>query len=158
MEPGRDDVAQMVGALMAVMGGIERAKRKGDAARLVALQAVAVAGRIRPSDIAAETAVHQSTVTRQIQALERVGFVRIDADPDDRRSCWVTLTDAGRTEVERLTEIGLSRFALFVADWDVDEVRTLGRLLEKLATSKAAVALREQAQSTGRSWQRRTPS
>ena len=61
---------------------------------------------------------------------------------------------AGRKELDRLTQIGLSRFALFVADWDAEEVRTLGRLLEKLAVSKAAVGEREQ-RSAGRAWQKR---
>ena len=38
------------------------------------------------------------------------------ANDGDGRSCLVSLTDEGRHELVRLREIGLDRFALFVAD------------------------------------------
>jgi DNA-binding MarR family transcriptional regulator len=144
----------MVAALMTVMSGLERARRHGDASTLAALQIVAARGPVRPSDIAAELGVHQSTVTRQVRALEAAGHVAVNADPDDRRSCFITLTDAGRGEIDRLTEIGLSRFALFVDDWEPEDVRTLGRLLTKLEHAKAAVGQRE-PRSDGRHWQKK---
>jgi DNA-binding MarR family transcriptional regulator len=154
MKPSRDDVQQMVAALVSVNSGMERARRQGDASILVTLQVIAVRGQVRPSDIAAELGVHQSTITRQVRTLEAAGQVTVEADPADRRSCFIALTDAGRREIDRLTEIGLSRFALFVADWDAEEVRTLGRLLAKLERSKAAVSQREQIPG-GRPWQKK---
>jgi len=156
MKPSRDDVQQMVAALVSVSSGMERARRRGDASTLVTLQAIAARERVSPSDIAGELGVHQSTVTRQVRALEAAGQVTVDADPADRRSCFIALTDAGRSEIDRLTEIGLSRFALFVADWDAEEVRTLGRLLAKLEHSKAAVSQREPIPG-GRPWQKKKP-
>lgn len=42
-------------------------------------------------------------------------------------------------ERQRPVPVGLDRFALFVADWEPDEVRTLTALLDKLERSKAAV-------------------
>jgi DNA-binding MarR family transcriptional regulator len=154
MAPSKDDVFQMVAALMTVMGSIERARQQGDASTLAALQIIAARGPVRPSDIALDLGVHQSTITRQVRTLEAAGHVTVAADPDDRRSCFIALTDAGRDEVARLTEIGLSRFMLFVADWDADEVRTLGRLLMKLENSKADLNTREQ-RPDGRRWQKR---
>ena len=44
----------------------------------------------------------------------------------------VSLTAAGDEEVRRLRDIGLERFAKFVADWEPDEVRTFTALLQKL--------------------------
>ena len=155
MKPSRDDVQQMVAALMTLMGGIERARRQGDASTLAVLKVLAMRGSARPSDIAVDLGVHQSTITRQVQTLETGGYVDVTADPVDRRSCFITLTDAGREEVGRLTEIGLSRFAAFVADWDAEEVRTLGRLLAKLERSKAEVNQRE-PRPDGRRWQKQT--
>ncbi len=38
-----------------------------------------------------------------------------------------------------LQQMGLERFATFVADWEPDDVRMLTSLLEKLEQSKAAV-------------------
>lgn len=139
MEPTMDDVREMVSALMAVVAGIERAKRQGPASSLAALYVIAAREPVRPTDLSVELGLHQSSVTRQVQALEAAGHVRVDADPMDGRSCFVSLTDVGREETRRLTEIGLGRFAAFVESWDAEEVRTLARLLSKLEASKAEV-------------------
>jgi len=154
MAPQKKDVQEMVAALMAVVGSIQRAQRQGDAATLSVLRIAATSGRARPSDIANELGVHQSTVTRQVRGLQDAGYVEISADPDDGRSCFISLTGTGCQELKRLAEFGLSRFALFVADWDAEEVRILGRLLAKLEASKAEVAKRERP-SPGRGWRRK---
>ena len=143
MAPTSSDVKRMVAALMASVQSIERAKRRGLASQLVALQAIAAHKRVQPSTLSAELRLHQSSVTRQIQALERAGHVKVTANPADGRSCFVELTRSGRAELVRLTQFGLKRFALFVKDWDASEVRTLARLLEKLEKSKAEVVERE---------------
>jgi hypothetical protein len=67
--------------------------------------------------------------------------------PDDARSLLVSLTAAGVAEQQRLREVGLDRFALFVAEVTPEEVRTLADLLEKLERSKAAVAAQEQSRA-----------
>jgi DNA-binding MarR family transcriptional regulator len=155
VQPTLDDVREMVAALMTVSAGHERARRRIPAASTLALLAVVAARpNVRPSEIATELGLHPSSVSRQLRALAEAGHVLMTVDPDDRRSCYITLTDAGSDEVRRLTEIGLGRFATFVAGWTADEVRTLTRLLCKLEASKAEVARREQGLS-GRVWQRK---
>jgi MarR family transcriptional regulator, temperature-dependent positive regulator of motility len=148
--PTRQDVEQLVAALFAVTSGLERARRQiPDAAALSALQVLAWAERqqpaqqVRPKNIATALGVHRSAVTHQLQALEETGQVTLTVDPADRRSWFVALTDAGRAELDRLTTIGMNRFALFVADWDAHEVRTLTRLLVKFEASKAEVGRRQ---------------
>jgi hypothetical protein len=54
----------------------------------------------------------------------------------------VTLTPAGAGELQRLTQAGMDRFALFVADWQPGDLRMLTALLDKLRNSIAAVAAR----------------
>jgi hypothetical protein len=71
--------------------------------------------------------------------------VNVSANPDDARSLLVSLTPAGVQEQRRLREVGLDRFALFVAEWTPKEVRTLAALLEKLEQSKAAVTAQERS-------------
>jgi DNA-binding MarR family transcriptional regulator len=158
--PTRQDVEQLVAALFAVTSGLERARRQiPDAAALSVLQVLAWADRnppaqqVRPKDIATALGVHRSAVTHQLQALEEAGQVTLTVDPADRRSWFVTLTDTGRAELERLTSIGMDRFAAFVADWDAQEVRTLTFLLVKFEASKAEVGRR-----APRSRTRRRPS
>lgn len=134
----------MVVALFTLIAGTERARRqKKAAAALDLLQVIAAGEGMRPSDIADHRLVHRSLVTRQLRELEDAGYVQFAPDPEDGRSWLVALTPAGREEMRRLQDIGLDRFAMFVADWQPGEVRQLTALLEKLAASMAGVAERE---------------
>jgi DNA-binding MarR family transcriptional regulator len=154
MAPSKSDVTAMVAALFTLTAGMERARRQRKAAgTLSLLQLIADRGAIRPSEIADRQEVHPSLVTRQVRELENVGHVRVAADPADGRSCLVTLTSAGAGELKRLTQVGLDRFALFVADWQPGDVRMLTALLDKLRDSIADVAAQEQQQRRlGRRW------
>ena len=134
----------MVVALFTLTAGLERARRQKKAAGALSLLQV-IAGRdgIRPSEIADLQLVHPSLVTRQVQELEDAGYVQVSGDPADGRSWLVALTPAGRDEMRRLQQVGLDRFALFVAGWEPGEVQALAALLDKLRTSMAAVGGRE---------------
>ncbi len=156
VKASRDDVRAMVTALFVTNAALDRARRqKKGASTLSLLQVVAVTPGIRPSEIASAQDVHPSQVTRQVRDLESLGLVQVTADTADRRSCRVMLTSAGSDELQSLTEEGLDRFALFVADWEPEEVRMLTSLLQKLEASKAAVAVRQRPPS-GRPWARQT--
>lgn len=149
-------MSQMVNALFTLIAGLDRARRRNPgASTLGVLQVVAVSGPIRPSGIAEKQQVHPSLVTHQIRSLEGAGYVDVIADPDDNRSWLVRLTDAGSEEMHRLQQVGLERFATFVAEWSPDEVRALTQLLRKLEASKAAVAEREHSRSAVRTRTRR---
>jgi DNA-binding MarR family transcriptional regulator len=147
MAPSNADVNAMVAALFTLTAGMERARRQRKAAgTLSLLQLIADRGATRPSQIADLQGVHPSLVTRQVRDLEDAGHVQVAADPADGRSCLVTLTPAGAGELKRLTQAGLDRFALFVADWQPDDVRMLTALLDKLRTSITAVTEQQQQQ------------
>ena len=60
------------------------------------MQAIDAHKRVQPSTLSAELGLHQSSVTRQIQSLERAGHVKVTANPADGRSCFVELTPRGR--------------------------------------------------------------
>ena len=155
MPPSQQDVEEMVVALFTLIGGLDRARRRSEGAgALDLLQTIAGHGQLRPSELAMRRGVHPSLVTRQIRTLEDAGYVEVAPDPGDHRSCVVALTPAGTTEMARLQQVGLARFATFVADWEPDEVRRLTALLQKLERSKAAVGARERRPS-GRGWARR---
>ena len=147
-KPTRSDVQDMVVALFTTKAGLDRASA------LAVLQVLEHRDGVRPSEIAATLQVHASFVTRQVQELEEAGLVAVRADGADGRSCLVALTAPGQQELQRLREIGLARFASFVADWDATEVRELTRLLTKLEVSKAAVG--QQERGTARpNWRQR---
>jgi DNA-binding MarR family transcriptional regulator len=144
VSPSKDDVLSMVVALFTLSSGLERARRqKKAAASLDLLQVIAASETMRPSDIADQRFVHRSLVTRQLRELEDAGYVQFAADPRDGRSWMVALTPAGRDEMLRLQNVGLERFAMFVAGWQPGEVQQLTALLDKLAASMAAVTDQE---------------
>lgn len=148
-----EDVQNMVTALYTVKSGLDHAQRHSPkAGQLSVLQVIASKPGISPKAIAEELNLHPSSITRQVQVLEDAGYVTVVVNPEDRRSCHITLTDAGRDEVQRLTRIGLERFALFVADWEAEEVQTLARLLWKFRVSATEVGNQEQ-RTSGRHWQ-----
>src|SRR5215813_12991983 len=148
--PNQDDVEGLVTALFQVNAGLERGKqRNAMASALTLLQVVAALPGASPTELAAVVSLHQSSITRQVSALEEAGFVTVAINPHDRRSCQIRLTEAGRTELDRLYQIGMSRFATFVADWDAEDVRAFTRLLMKFEASKAEVARREQEAQGG---------
>jgi DNA-binding MarR family transcriptional regulator len=149
MKANKHDIERMVGALMAATHTMERARRKGDASRLMTLYAIGEVPGRSPKAISEALGIHASSVTRQIQVLEEDGYAKVSADPQDGRSCRVTLTAAGRAEIARLHEVGIQRFASFVATWDAAEVRQLTRLLVKLEASKAKVNAAAQPVRTG---------
>jgi DNA-binding MarR family transcriptional regulator len=154
MKASRDDVRAMVTALFVTNAALDRARRqKKGASTLSLLQVVVTTPGIRPSEIASAQDVHPSQVTRQVRELEGMGLVQVTADPADGRSCRVTLTSSGVEELQRLTEVGLDRFGSFVADWELEEVRMLTSLLQKLEQSKAEVAA-QQRPHAGRRWAR----
>lgn len=151
-----EDLEQVVYPLVRISESMRRQQRRAiDPTRQAILQLAATRGEVRPSELAAEFGLHQSSISRQTRLLEDEGFVRLEADPADRRSCTITLTDSGWAEVRRLTQLGLDRFAAFLADWDAEDVRQLGRLLARLEESVAEAKRREQRPG-GRRWQRRT--
>ena len=152
MKASRDDVRAMVTALFVTNAALDRARRqKKGASTLSLLQVIAATHGIRPSEIATAQDVHPSQVTRQVRELESLGLVQVEADPADKRSCRVTLTPAGSGELQSLTEEGLNRFGLFVADWEAEEVQMLTSLLQKLEQSKAEAAARQRP-PPGRHW------
>ncbi|WP_250000605.1 MarR family transcriptional regulator [Actinoplanes sp. M2I2] len=58
--------------------------------------------RLRMTDLAGQTSLSTSGVTRVVDRMERDGLVRREACPSDRRSSFAVITDAGR---QRLDEV-----------------------------------------------------
>src|ERR1700728_5207620 len=157
MAPDRSDVQSMVIALSPLTGSMHGpARQSAGASTLSLLQAVASRDAIRPSEIADLQHVHPSLVTRQVRDLEDKGYAQVTADPADGRSCLVALTPAGAGEMARLRQVGVDRFATFLAGWGHEEVATLTALLEELQSSKTATATQRQ-RAGRRRWARPEP-
>ncbi|MEV6556011.1 MarR family transcriptional regulator [Nocardia sp. NPDC051756] len=58
--------------------------------------------RLRMTDLAAQTTLSTSGVTRLVDRLTRAGLVERELDPGDRRSAYAVLTDAGAARLEEV--------------------------------------------------------
>jgi DNA-binding MarR family transcriptional regulator len=76
-----------------------------------------------------------STITRQVQALERAGLAVRRTDAADRRASILDLTPEGTQALERTRAYRRKRLEAVLADWPVAEREELGRLLEKFNAS-----------------------
>jgi DNA-binding MarR family transcriptional regulator len=70
-------------------------------------------GELRMSDLAAQTSLTTSGITRLVDRLERSGLLCRRACPSDRRGLLATLTDAGR---QRVAEVLPGHIEL-IDDW-----------------------------------------
>ena len=66
-------------------------------------------GRSSPGEAAASLGVPRANVTSIIDRLVERGLISRQENPDDRRSYIISLTEEGKSQVERLREIGASK-------------------------------------------------
>jgi len=78
-----------------------------------------------------------STMTRQIAALEQKGLVARSANPSDRRVGLIAATDAGAAATTEMLAMRLARVETYLADWRPAERQTFGRLLARLNAALA---------------------
>ena len=80
-----------------------------------------------------------STITRQVQALERAGLVRRHPDEEDRRASILDLSEEGQSALERTRTFRRERLEEVLSDWPVDDRTEFARLLVKVNDSIAAL-------------------
>jgi DNA-binding MarR family transcriptional regulator len=122
-------------ALRDVLLGVRRASPGDDhdRAALGLLSHLASLGPMRAGDLAEAACLDPSTVSRHLKALEDDGHLLRSADPDDRRATLIEVSPSG---VELVAAARSQRTALLgraVAEWAPDDVRTLARLVRRLA-------------------------
>ncbi|MBM7806259.1 DNA-binding MarR family transcriptional regulator [Geodermatophilus bullaregiensis] len=90
-------------------------------------------GEQRCSALAAHAGVDVSVVSRQVAALERQGHVDRRPDPHDGRASLIRLSEAGAAALARTRAVRSEWATAALADWDEEDARRLGELLERLA-------------------------
>ncbi|GAA3936019.1 MarR family winged helix-turn-helix transcriptional regulator [Actinoplanes auranticolor] len=93
--------------------------------------------RLRMTDLAGQTSLSTSGVTRVVDRMDRGGLIRREACPSDRRSSFAVITEAG---LARLEEILPGHLEL-VQRWFIDQLTPdqLAQMLESLRTIRDAV-------------------
>jgi DNA-binding MarR family transcriptional regulator len=97
------------------------------------LRAVATHGPMRASELAAWQGVDKSTITPQVRRLEERGLVARQNDPDDKRAALLTVTDAGRKQLQDVDEQGARLFGQALEDWADGDREAVAALMQRLA-------------------------
>lgn len=80
-------------------------------------------------DLAARYGLDKSTVSRQVQALERLGFLERRPAPEDHRAQMLHLTPAGAGILAQVTESRHAAVAERLAGWSDADVARFAELL-----------------------------
>lgn len=92
--------------------------------------------RLRMSDLAAQTTLSASGLTRAIDRLEGIGLVRREACPSDRRGAFAVLTPEGEARIEAAVPPHLDALrTVFEGSYSPDELALLTDLLRRLRDS-----------------------
>lgn len=89
-------------------------------------------GPMRPGELAVRLAVEAPHVTRQVQRLERAGYVERVPDPDDRRCRRVTLSGSGLEAVESIRTSGRRWISGALGEWSPAERERLAGLVNRM--------------------------
>ena len=87
---------------------------------------------ISMSGLANKLGLDTSTLTRNIQKLEKLEFVRRKQDRNDKRILVVSLTDKGRGKVEEIEDSLLDLNFSMMKYIDLDDQENIPEMLEKL--------------------------
>ncbi len=94
--------------------------------------------RLSMGELGQVAVVSRSRVSRVVDQLAAEGLVAREANPDDRRSAYATLTDAGRERLRAAAPVylaGIERH--FTARMTAEESRTVAGALEKVLAAPA---------------------
>ncbi|HEX3488016.1 MAG TPA: MarR family transcriptional regulator [Streptosporangiaceae bacterium] len=103
-----------------------------DRAGYLAMRTLDALGPVSANGLARALGLDASTVTRQITALERQGYVERCANPADGRSCTIVLTPLGSRAMSEVQRERREQIQLLVSDWDEDGQADLGTSLSRL--------------------------
>lgn len=123
--------------LRAAVLRLARRLRKHDLAgltpsQLSTLATVGKSGPVRLGDLAAAERIAPSTLTRLINVLESLGYVRRVADTGDARAYLVSLTDPGRDALERIKDEATSLLTDILTTLPPDQLAALAAALPAL--------------------------
>ncbi|RMI13756.1 MarR family transcriptional regulator [Cellulomonas triticagri] len=91
-------------------------------------------GPLRPGEVSTITAASGAAITKRADALVEAGLVQRGIPHGDRRGVLLTLTDAGRSAVDRLMPQHLAREAQALTTLSEPERDTLAALLSRVLT------------------------
>lgn len=132
--PPAEPVSETVMATLMGLGRLVRQTLPDDEVEHTSMPLLKVlreTGPQRSGALAERLHLDASTVSRQVQHLERRGLVTACHDENDRRARVVALSDRGRTVLARMGARRRDLIEGVLADWPADDLDTLRRLLRR---------------------------
>ena len=108
--------------------GVERAA-------YVLLARLVIDGPHRSNALAEAVHSDPSTVSRQIAALVRIGYVERRPDPADGRACLLAATDEGHRVFEANRDLRNREISRITSDWDEADRERLVELMDRFTTA-----------------------
>ena len=136
-----DDVSiavleEELGQLARVLEAMQRKRNYPlDRAQYLLLRVLETRGAISTAALAGLLLLDDSTVTRQIAAMEAADLVARKPNPNDRRSTLLLATKHGLAVARKMRRMRLERIAHLVEDWTRGERDKLATLVTKLNAS-----------------------
>jgi MarR family transcriptional regulator, organic hydroperoxide resistance regulator len=113
-----------------------RYQRHGDAlshGHLRALFVLIAEEEVTAGRLARDAELNPASVTAMVDQLEAQGLVQRRRDEQDRRVCWISLTEQGRSEVAEKEARWSQRLAEAFSDLSDEQLGTASLVLERLA-------------------------
>jgi DNA-binding MarR family transcriptional regulator len=134
-----DDVAGVASSVSRLLRCVTRIRDRflADAGHSVEWSAallithLAAEGPMRSSALADAVQSDPSTVSRQVAALVRDGYVERQADPHDGRATLLAVTPAGARVYREHMQIRNERYRQMLAEWSAPELHTFSVLLNR---------------------------
>lgn len=96
--------------------------------------------RLRRVDLAERMGMSASSVTRLVAPLEKIGLIRRESDPRDRRASIAELTEAGRRVVAEARVSGRDAAEDVLRGWPQGQQRSLAEALVRLTAGLPSIA------------------
>lgn len=96
-------------------------------------------GRLRRVDLAERLGMSQSSITRLLAPLEKIGLVRREVDPRDRRAAFTELTDVGRRVASEAEATARDAAEDLLRGWPEGEVDALAGAVTRLAAGMPSI-------------------
>jgi len=91
-------------------------------------------GRVSQSALADILVVDKGQLSRTVRELEQLGLIRREPDPDDGRASILSPTPLGLERLEAARAPQEDTLVNALADWPIDDIHNLARLLHALTT------------------------
>jgi DNA-binding MarR family transcriptional regulator len=137
--------------LRTVVGRLSRMLRRTDSGSAGGLTPTQVTvlltsdrqGSIRLAELGEREGLNPTLLSRTVASLLADGLIARSADPDDRRSAWISATDAGRTVARRIRKERTAAVQIGLEALGDDDRAQLEAALPALERLTAVLAERE---------------